>query len=174
MNHPTPLETEVKVRVSSLEELAPKLEAQGFHLEISAQLERSVLWDRDRELLNKGCALRMRRYAGKAWITWKGAKLEDPLLKIRPELETSLADPVAMEQILEALGYAPVLAMEKTRALWRRADLLACLDATPFGSYLELEGEAAAIRIAMEALGLDVASVETRSYPALFRAAGLA
>jgi len=174
MNHPTPLETEVKVRVSSLEEIAQRLEIQGFQLETTAQLEQSVLWDRGRELLEKGCALRLRRYAGRAWITWKGAKIEDPLLKIRPEVETSLTDPTAMAQILEALGYVPVLTMEKKRALWRRADLLACLDETPFGCYVELEGEAATIRTAMDALGLDVASVETRSYPSLFREAGLA
>jgi len=174
MNHPTPLETEVKVRISSPQEMVAKLEAQGFQLEVPTCAEQSVLWDRGRELLEQGCALRLRRYAGKAWITWKGPKVADPLLKIRPELETTLADPVATEQILVALGYAPVLVMEKQRALWRSSNLLACLDETPFGNYLELEGEAELIRVAMAALGLEASSVETRSYPTLFRAAGLA
>lgn len=174
MNHPTPMETEVKVRVESLEEIASRLEAQGFRLEMPAQLERSVLWDRGRELYEQGCALRVRRYGSSATLTWKGPKMEDALLKIRPELETSLGEAGIMERILEALGYTPVLTMEKTRALWRRPDLLACLDQTPFGAFLELEGQAEAIHAAMDALGLDPARVETRSYPTLFREAGLA
>jgi len=174
MNHPTPLETEVKVRIASPQEMVARLAAQGFRLDTPAQVEQSVLWDRDKELLEQGCALRLRRYAGKAWITWKGPKVADPLLKIRPELETALADPGAMEQILAALGYSPVLVMEKRRALWRSSDLLACLDEAPFGNYLELEGEAEVIRTTMATLGLDAAEVETRSYPTLFREAGLA
>jgi len=174
MNDRMPLETEVKLRIPSVEEIAPRLAALGFRLEVPAQREISVLWDRGRELFEKGCALRMRRYGERAWITWKGPKIEDPLLKIRPELETALEDPTAMERILEALGFTPILSMEKSRAMWRRADLLACLDETPFGAFLELEGDSAAITPAMEALGLGPDRVETRSYPTLFREAGLA
>lgn len=174
MNDLTPLETEVKLRISSTAEIAPRLETLGFRIEIPAQREISVLWDRGRELFEKGCALRLRRYGGKAWITWKGPKIEDPLLKIRPEVETALEDPTAMERILKALGFTPVLSMEKKRSMWRRADLLACLDETPFGEFLELEGDPVAIAPAMKALGLGPDCVETRSYPTLFREAGLA
>lgn len=168
MNPQLPVETEVKLRIPSTFELAPRLEAIGFQLEVAAQPERSVLWDRDRELYARGCALRVRTYGGRAWITWKGAKREDPLLKIRPELETALANVEAMEGILRELGYTPVLAMEKLRATLRRNDLLACLDETPFGSYLELEGEPGAIQAAMTDLGLGPEGAELRSYPTLF------
>jgi adenylate cyclase, class 2 len=174
MNHLTPLETEVKLRISNLDSLPPQLESRGFSLVVPAQLERSVLWDRGRELLEQGCALRLRHYAGQAWITWKGPKIEDPMLKIRPELETSLTNPEAMEGILKALGYAPVMTMEKTRAIWKREDLVACLDQTPFGTFLELEGDPSNIRSTMESLDLSETCVETRSYPTLFREAGLA
>lgn len=174
MNPHVPIETEVKLRIASLRELAPRLSELGFVPDVPAQPERSTLWDRDRELLAKGCALRLRTYAGRAWLTWKGAKVHDPLLKIRPELETGIADAGAMEAILRALGYQPVLVMEKTRALWRREDLLACLDETPFGCYLELEGEAGPIRETMAHLGLGPELAETRSYPTLFLEHGAA
>jgi adenylate cyclase, class 2 len=174
MNPHIPTETEVKLRIPSIAGMAPRLEALGFQLEVPAQTERSVLWDRGTELFAKGCALRVRAYAGGFSITWKGPKVQDPLLKIRPELETAVTSAEAMEGILRALGYTPVLAMEKTRALWRRADLLACLDETPFGCYLELEGDPTTIHSVMDALDLGPELAELRSYPTLFREHGLA
>lgn len=173
--NPRPLETEVKLRVAELEPLAARLAALGFGEREPLQSEESVLWDRGTEPLERGCALRLRRYAGQAWITFKGPKQEHPELKIRPEHETRLDDPAAMEAILTSLGYAPVLRMAKSRAVWQRADgLLACLDETPLGPYLELEGEPDAIGEAMAALGIGKDAIEPRSYPTLFREAGLA
>ena len=169
-----PQETEVKLRVPSAPALAPALATLGFTCDIPSQVDRSVLWDRAGELRAQGGALRLRRYGDCAWLTWKGPRSPDPLLKIRPERETAVAAPDAMEAILRALGYAPTLAMEKRRELWRRAGLLACLDQTPFGDYLELEGAREAILPCMEALGLGPELAETRSYPELFRLHGLA
>ncbi len=171
MKQRLPIETEVKLRIPSVEAMEPMLRALGFREDVPAQEERSVLWDRDDELFAKQAALRLRRYAGRALLTWKGRKTPDPLLKIRPEWETAVEDPEALEAILAQLGYAPVLAMVKRRAVWSRDELTACLDETPFGSFLELEGEPAAIRLAMEHLALDAGHVEPRSYPTLFRSA---
>lgn len=173
MNPQLPVETEVKLRIPSVDGWDARLEGRGFRLEIPAQREISVLWDRSTELLDQGCALRLRRYAGSATLTWKGPKRADPMLKVRPELETPVADPVAMEGILRALGYAPVMTMEKVRALWRRPDLVACLDQTPFGAFLELEGDVEAIRHCMAELDLSSGQAEPRSYPSLFRDHGL-
>ncbi len=174
MNHEDPVETEVKLRIPTTEGWGPRLESLGYRLAIPAQSERSVLWDRGTELLDQGCALRLRRYAGSAVLTWKGPKREDPMLKVRPERETALADAEAMEGILRALGYVPVLSMEKVRALWKREDLVACLDETPFGCFLELEGNEAAIQRGMSELGVGPERAEQRSYPTLYREHGLA
>ncbi|HJU83553.1 MAG TPA: class IV adenylate cyclase [Holophagaceae bacterium] len=173
MKHSSPLETEVKLRIPALAPLRPLLLALGFAERTSAQAEESVLWDRDGGLRAQGSALRLRRYAGEARLTWKGPVVPDPILKIRPEEETSVADPEAMEAILRGLGFAPVLRMAKTREVWEREELEACLDETPFGCFLELEGDPQAIRAAMEHLCLDASRVEPRSYPALFEAHGL-
>lgn len=174
MEHRSPVETEVKLRLPSLEGFEARLRGLGFRVSVPAQPEASTLWDRGGELLAQGSALRLRRYGGKAWLTWKGPRVPDALLKIRPELETEVSDPEAMGAILGALGFEPMMRMVKTRALLTREDLVACLDETPFGCFLELEGEEAAIRAAMAALGLGPELAETRSYPALFREHGLA
>jgi adenylate cyclase, class 2 len=167
------LETEVKLRVPALAPLRPKLAALGFTERIPQQLEQSVLWDRGTELFERGSALRLRTFAGKAVLTFKGPKQPHPELKIRPEIETEIADADAAARILEALGYAPVQRMEKSRSVWERKELEACLDEAPFGCFLELEGEPAAIRLAMEGLGLGADRIEPRSYPTLFHDAGL-
>jgi adenylate cyclase class 2 len=173
MKHRQSIETEVKVRIPTVEALRPLLEALGFQLQQRPALEQSTLWDRSGELLQRGSALRTRRFAGVATTTFKGAKVPDALLKIRPEYETQVADLEAFEALLTALGYSPVLRMEKTREVWVRAELEACLDQTPFGCFLELEGDAHAIKAAMEHLSLDASRVEPRSYPTLWRDAGL-
>ncbi len=172
MKHRLPLETEVKLRVPSTAALAPMLEALGFTLDSPAQEEVSVLWDRGSELRERGSALRVRRYGGGCLLTFKGPREPDPVLKIRPERETTVADAEALEAILGALGFAPVLTMVKTRAVWSREELEACLDETPFGCFLELEGDPQAIQLAMEGLGLGPDRIEPRSYAALYSEAG--
>lgn len=174
MEHHNPIETEVKLRLPSLAGMQARLESLGFVLAVPGQAETSQLWDRDAELLAQGSALRLRRFAGKTWLTWKGPKIPDAVLKIRPELETEVADAEALVGILLALGFQPVMEMVKTRAVMKRADLVACLDETPFDCFLELEGEAPAIHGAMAALGLGPEAAEPRSYPTLFREHGLA
>jgi len=167
------VEIELKLRIPAPGPFRPLLEALGFRETTAPQQEVSVLWDRDGELRAVGSALRTRRFAGTSRLTWKGPKRPDPLLKIRPEHETGISDGDALDAILRALGYEPVLRMEKVRAVWDRADLEACLDETPFGCYLELEGDPQAIRATMEDLGLALNQAEPRSYPELYEAHGL-
>ncbi len=173
MKHKPALETELKLRIPATGPYRALLEALGFHEVTPAQPEISVLWDRNGELRSAGSALRTRSYAGQSRLTWKGPKVPDPILKIRPEHETGVNDGASLEAILRALGYAPVMRMEKVRTVWERAELEACLDETPFGCYLELEGEPQAIRVAMEGLGLAPDRAEPRSYPELYQAHGL-
>ncbi|WP_306590570.1 class IV adenylate cyclase [Geothrix sp. 21YS21S-4] len=167
------VETELKLRIPATGPFRPLLEALGFRETTPAQPELSILWDRAGELRAAGSALRTRNYAGRTRLTWKGPKVADPVLKIRPEQETGIEDGAALEAILRALGYAPVMRLEKVRAVWEREDVEACLDETPFGCYLELEGDPQPIRAAMESLGLAYDRAEPRSYPELYRAHGL-
>jgi adenylate cyclase class 2 len=169
MKHAGLLEIEIKLPIPSLEVLEPRLRAAGFTLTHPQAPEHSVLWDRDGALRDGGSALRLRRYGATATLTWKGPREADPVLKIRPERETAVEAPEAMEGILRALGFAPALVMEKSRSLWGRGDLEACLDQAPFGCFLELEGSREDIRQALEDLGLEGLRAESRGYGALFQ-----
>jgi len=170
MKHADHVEIEMKFRLPALAPMRLRLAASGFVLAHPQGEELSVLWDRGGELREGGCALRLRRYDGRAVLTWKGPRVEDPLLKIRPELETGVGDALALEGILGQLGFGPVFTMRKSRSVWRRGALEACLDEAPFGCYLELEGtrEEIAEGLALLALGED--QVEPRSYVTLFQA----
>jgi adenylate cyclase class 2 len=168
MKHAGPLEIEVKLRIPSTGAIRPLLAQEGFTLVHPEAVDTSRLWDRSGELFAQGSALRLRRYGDQALLTWKGPRQADPQLKIRPEVETAVADPAAMEEILRVLGFAPVLTMVKTRSVWVRGELEACLDETPFGSFLELEGARDAIAEAMAQLALGPGQVEPRSYAALY------
>ena len=168
MKHKGPLEIEIKLPLPSLQGLPLRLEAAGFTLRHPEAEETSVLWDRDGALRSAGSALRMRRYGETATLTWKGPRHPDPVLKIRPEVETLVADPEAMEGILEALGFEPALTMVKRRSVWGRGTLEACLDEAPFGCFIELEGSREAIEQALDDLNLAGFPAETRSYATLF------
>jgi adenylate cyclase class 2 len=173
MKHRQNLETELKLRVPAVAAMEPLLASLGFACTQPEAEEVSMLWDRDGELRARGSALRLRRFAGRALLTFKGARVPDPQFKIRPEHETEVADAEATEALLQGLGYAPVMRMVKHRALWEREELVACLDRTPFGDFLELEGDPQAIKLALQGLCLDASRIESRSYPTLYREAGL-
>jgi adenylate cyclase class 2 len=168
-----PLETELKLCIPATLPYRPRLEALGFREIVPAQAEVSVLWDRQGELRAAGSALRTRAFNGQSRLTWKGPKVPDAMLKIRPELETTVGDLDSLEAILRALEFEPALRLEKVRAVWENGELEACLDETPFGCYLELEGEPQAIQAAMAGLGLTADQAESRSYPELYHVHGL-
>ncbi len=173
MKQKSTVETELKLRIPATAPLRTRLADLGFREVTPAQTEQSTLWDREDRLRSENSALRTRSFAGRCRLTWKGPRVPDALLKIRPELETGVEDGPALEAILLALGFEPTLRMEKVRAVWQRQDLEACLDETPFGCFLELEGEPEAIHTALAGLGLGTETAETRSYPELYREAGL-
>ena len=169
MKHAELLEIEIKLPIPDLESLRVRLQQAGFVLKHPQASESSVLWDQEETLRKQGSALRLRRYGSQAILTWKGPRQEDARLKIRPEIETAVEDPEAMEGILRALGFAPAFSMVKSRSQWVRADLEACLDEAPFGCFIELEGSREAIQQALEDLALTEIPPEPRSYPELFK-----
>lgn len=80
--------------------------------------------------------------------------------KVREELELEVSDPRILARIFEGLGMTGWFRYEKYRTTYRMPDsnawakgLLIELDETPIGTFVELEGPAAAIDRAAEELG---------------------
>jgi adenylate cyclase class 2 len=61
-------------------------------------------------------------------------------MKVREEIETEVRDPGALRQVLEALGFQPWFTYEKEREEYELAGVVAAIDDTPVGTFVELEG----------------------------------
>jgi adenylate cyclase, class 2 len=116
----------------------------------------------------RGQALRLRRARGFAWLTFKEQTVGPQRVKERNEYETTVADPEALVRTLGALGMTEQFRYEKYRQVYSLGDLEACLDETPIGCYIELEGPAESIETEAARLGFSMSDAILLSYPALY------
>jgi adenylate cyclase, class 2 len=124
-------------------------------------------------------ALRIRQVGSQNRITFKGPKI-DAATKTRREIELTVQDGQsaadAWEQLLRALGFAPVASVHKSRRkgtlVWHDAEVeIALDDVSGVGQFIELELvadeqalEAARQRILSLAAHLGLSGAERRSY----------
>ncbi len=169
------VETEVKIQCANgeLAEVRGKLASLGARTVCERALEENVLLDYvDRRLKADGCALRLRNYGAGSLLTYKGKVIDDPHFKRRPEYQTSLSNPEAALAILAALGLDVSFQYSKVRQIleWvvsgQRVEV--SLDETPFGDFLEIEGEPAAILEAARLLGLSPDRFLRKSYVEMY------
>lgn len=73
-----------------------------------------------RDFRTTGEALRIRRTAGHAVVTYKGPKL-DATVKTRREVELPLTEPEAWQELLETLGFCEVASVGKIRHRYQLA-----------------------------------------------------
>jgi adenylate cyclase class 2 len=152
---PDPVETEVKFHVADPSEMRGRLTAIGAR-SLGRSLELNIRFeDERRSLTRRKCLLRLRRDR-KTTLTFKSPPADaDPAFKQFIEQESEVADFDAMQRILAGLGYHPEQIYEKWRETLVRGAAMFCLDALPFGDFLEIEGPADAIRDAAGRLELD-------------------
>jgi adenylate cyclase class 2 len=95
--------------------------------------------------------------------------------KVREEIELEVADPGTLGRIFEGLGMSGWFRYEKYRTTYRLPDsktwakgLLIELDETPIGTFVELEGPAAAIDRAAQKLGFSKRDFVLKNYLSLY------
>jgi len=168
-----PVETEAKIRVPSLPAVKKKIRATGGRLLNGRRFEANTLFDAPGgDLRASGRSFRVRRYGSKGSVTLKGVARVFGGVKSREELETHVASPEVLAQILDAIGFVPQFRYEKFREMWRVGRTVVCLDETPLGHFVEIEGALSAISRVAKALGLDAADSLSDSYPALWYESG--
>ncbi|MDL2235230.1 class IV adenylate cyclase [Christensenellaceae bacterium OttesenSCG-928-L17] len=174
------LEIEIKAKADNHAELVKNLLLRGFCKEHTLRERDTYFNGVDRNFKQTDEALRLRsteklasgeRHAA---ITYKGPKI-DNVSQTRKEYEVCVGDGPRMQDLLMALGYAPVLTVQKERAYYTRGDITACVDEVEgLGSFVELEivaEESAAsdeavetLFILLEALGISRAACTRKSY----------
>jgi adenylate cyclase class 2 len=163
------IEHEVKLPFGSIEAARHAVEAAGGRLVHARRLIDDRLFDDDAAGLRaKHCALRIRRDGTRAFITWKGRPEAGPI-KSREEIETLVGDADVTMALLSALGYRQVFRSQKYRAEYRVQGALVTIDETPFGVFVEIEAEPAAIDVVASALDRRPGDYVLDSYPALWR-----
>jgi adenylate cyclase class 2 len=163
-----PQEVEIKFFVPDPKELENKLKHLGFRCETPSTHEVNTLYDLPgQKLRRKGELLRLRKYGDKWKLTHK-AKGVAGKHKSRAELETSVSDGKHMDEILQALGYAPTFVYEKFRSEWSDGEGHVVLDHTPISDIAEIEGKSRWIDRTAAALGIRREDYVTKSYSELF------
>lgn len=161
-------EIEIKLAFPSAGEARRGLERLGARVETPRIFEDNVLFDRESgELAASGVALRLRRVGARAILTLKAPVAGEHRHKVREEHETSVEHPDATTSILGRLGLAPTYRYQKYRTTYvlpDEAGLAICLDETPLGCFVELEGPPEAIDRTARRLGAGEADYVRESY----------
>jgi adenylate cyclase, class 2 len=166
-------EIEIKLSVADPRATRRRLAKLGFRRASKRCFERNLLFDfPDRRLRKEGCLLRLRLERGRWLLTFKGRRISPSRFKVRPEIETRLADGLALGKILEAIGLRVAFRYEKYRTLYgRKGDgdhTEVAYDETPIGTYLELEGPRRWIDQVARELGYGPQDYITPSYGRLY------
>lgn len=156
------IERELKFACDDLEAVRERLADLGAERQAAAAFEDNLVFDRNGELEGAGRVLRLRSDRRGARLTVKGQARFEEGLKLRDEREISVGDPAETRLLLEMLGYEVVQRYQKMREEWQLGSVLAALDHTPIGDFVEFEGSKAA-QVASRC-GFEVEAAEQRSY----------
>ncbi|MFQ5349649.1 MAG: class IV adenylate cyclase [Thermoanaerobaculia bacterium] len=156
------VERELKFACDDLEAVRERLADLGAERQAAAAFEDNLVFDRDGELESIGGVLRLRSDRRGARLTVKGPPRFEDGVKLRGEREISVSDPAETEALLEMLGYSVVQRYQKMREEWQLGGVVAALDHTPVGDFVEFEGEKAAP--VARRCGFEIESAERRSY----------
>ncbi len=151
------MEQEIEVKFFLLDpaEFRQKLFANAAKLTDERVFELNLRFDTpDRLLSRTGQVLRLRKDSRNR-ITYKNnSHLEQDVL-VRTEIETEVADFMAMKHLLESLGYEVFSSYEKYRETFWLDGVTVSIDEMPYGTFTELEGPSAeSIHALADKLGL--------------------
>jgi adenylate cyclase class 2 len=161
-------EIEVKFLLKDLTALIQKIDQLNLSCTQKRVHEFNLRYDLpDGHLVAKKQVLRLRQDT-QALLTFKGPGVLDEGVLLRKEIEVSVSDFDTARRLLEALGYQVIMMYEKYRANYLMDGVVLSVDETPFGLFIELEGESPAqVKSAASLLGLDWRQRINLSYSAL-------
>ncbi len=162
-----PLEIEVKIKIddnfATVKTKLQEMRAELFH---NRALEVDEYFDMKNKLEKTDQVLRLRDCSV---LTYKGPQHKKQNMKVREEIEVMVDDGSKLEQILGKLGYTSSDRKEKYRETYVVGITKVCLDETPMGNYIEVEGTKANVDAVARKLGFTERDYITKSYTALWK-----
>lgn len=146
-------ETEIKLHVPDLAAMEARLRAAGAELASPRVFEANIRYDdASGRLSAQNIVLRLRQDT-RTRLTYKeDLPASDSEHHSRFEAEVEISDFDAMATILARLGYTPAMRYEKYRTTYHLHGAEVVLDELPMGTFMEIEGESAAIHQVVAAL----------------------
>lgn len=166
------IEIEKKYRLTKQQQMAVRQRLSEIGARYRGEeFEENTLYNSETIEMNHS-VLRLRRAGKNATLTYKERFPSASSIKHQREDETLVADPEAMDAILDGLGFAPMLVYEKRRQTWLLGKAEIVLDELPFGLFMEIEGEEKEIRDVEKKLAIKRLRAERQTYPDLVRKYG--
>ena len=162
------LEREVKLRFDSAESARNAILQAGATPLRGRRLQEDFLLDTEDETLRRRrCVLRVRLENGSSKLTFKGP-VQLSSMKVREEIETMVGDGETLLRVFEELGLHVWFRYQKYREEFSYEDVIAAVDETPVGTFVELEGGEHGIEQFAAALGHGPADFVLDSYRGVF------
>ncbi|MCI0710509.1 MAG: class IV adenylate cyclase [Chloroflexi bacterium] len=169
-----PLEIEAKIYIPHLKDVKAQLSDSSAEIIAPRVHEKNQLFlSPYQDFKTERIVLRLRQDE-KSKITYKSPAPQDTAgVHSRVEIETTVGDYEAMDELLQALGYTHGLYYEKYRTIYHfesipDADIM--LDELPFGNFIEVEGTPDAIEAVLEELHLTDNHRLSTNYAGIFEA----
>jgi len=163
------IETEVKIRIESVEEFVERILSRGAARVSGKNLEDNILFDfPDNRLRIAHCILRIRSVGGRGVLTYKGAPRPDGIFKTREEFETRVENPETAIEIFGRIGMRQGFRYQKYRQEFALGGVHVAVDETPIGDYAELEGTEEKILNLAGKLDIGESRFIRKSYHALY------
>jgi len=162
------LEIEVKFYLSDVSAMRQRILGLGARSR-GRYFERNIRYeDRNSSLIKKKSLLRLRQDK-QTTLTYKYPSTEkNGQFKVLNELEVGVDDFGTMNRILKSLGFHGEQIYEKWRETLVLGQTQFCMDAMPFGNFMEIEGPAERIRQYASDLKLDWGSRIVLNYLEIF------
>lgn len=167
----SPRETEIKLPLTDADSAVQMIMKLPARILDPRQFEDNFVFDfPDNRLRDSGKLLRARIVNHKAILTFKDKVIISDGVKDREEIESMVDPGDSLIQILEKLGYVMMFRYQKYRTVYELEGytLHLCLDETPIGTYLELEGDIQDIHRCAAELGYSRDQYITESYGGLY------
>jgi adenylate cyclase, class 2 len=177
-------ETEIKLPVEDIEQATKRILSLGAKPKKERHFEENLVFDTEsRELLNQGVLLRLRitvtpgvnnigahSAPAQGLVTFKGKVDLSNGVRDREEIECIIQEPENIIRIFSNLGLFPVFRYQKYRTVYhiQNVPLEFCVDETPIGNYVELEGDIGSIHEYATRLGFSKDQFVTESYGGLY------
>jgi predicted adenylyl cyclase CyaB len=164
-------EVELKSVVDDVPARRARVEAAGGRLVYTGRLIDLRYDFPDHSMLLRDHVLRVRVYddeAGRrAHLDWKGETRYESGFKVREEVSTHVADPDALAEILEKLGFVVTMEIEREIAQYELGTAIVRFEEYPdMDPLVEVEGSPETIEKAVEAIGLSRSGFTSERLPA--------